>query len=155
MDATQRGACGLGVLIFIATLATSIPAVLIGGDNVSAQCLGSYGGISFNYAQWLNIYGWMNIACLGFFLCLASLWLVSPSLEMAVFLFGSIITVLLGLFNLAWFVVGAILFFKEVDGYCPAHQPLHDFALVLFIFQCFGICIGCCASELKKWLQST
>ena len=145
----------LGVsLCLLCTLAISVPAIIISSDDAGAACLGSYGGISFNYTKWLNIYGWINVACLGLFLILLSGYLVSGSATEAGFVLSAArVYAVIDAFHLAWFVVGAILFWKEVDGYCPADQPLHDFALALFILQCIFICCSCSVTKSSKGLS--
>ena len=120
------------------------------GDETCAH-LFKYQGIQFNYPYWLMVYGWSVIAvCLAYFFIgigawVDSVWKSSKMEDVLTFAFVFLLVVD-ALFQFCWFIVGAILFFSEVNPYCTAGHVIYDFGLTLFIIRC--VLIGC------TWLSS-
>jgi hypothetical protein len=143
----------LGASAFILTivigleLALAIPAVVIAEQHEHESCIGSYSGISFPYGIWLKVFGWTQIGAVLATIVFGALSIVC---EMEAASAMIILTnVLSGFFHFCWFIVGAVLYFKEVSPNCPSGTPLYDFGLALFIIQCIAWGGACCGGSGK------
>jgi hypothetical protein len=47
------------------------------------------------------------------------------------------------LFNVAWFIVGGILFFETTYPACPLGRPVTDIGMTVFVLQAIGVGIPC------------
>lgn len=145
-------ACGCITMLVSTVLGAlfslSVTAVIIHDKYGLDECIGTYGGISFGYDTWLEIYGWTNIALLCFFAFAAFCGFLAQSSEDATSCVGAcavLIAVIGYAFQFCWYIVGAILYFQEVNSSCAPGKPLHDFGLALFIIQTIvwgSACLG-------------
>ncbi len=125
----------------------AIAALSIAYQYGADECMVKYHGISFNYGTWLLIYGWTQIIealillTLGAIFCILKFMLINDN---ATFIVATIVVIIGSLFQIAWYVVGAILFFMEVDPTCSVASPLHKFGLTLFIIKSAFIACGLC-----------
>jgi hypothetical protein len=136
-------------------LALGIAAVTIANDYGADACIGVFNGISFAYGTWLFIYGWVQIATfIEMFLIGVAFGLAAAmSQEACAAASGCLLLVsyaVLGLFQVAWYVVGAILFFTEVFQTCVHSSQLYVFGLTLFILQSISIACAICAKKAQK-----
>lgn len=133
---------GFAIIACLATYALSIAAIVVSLEEADDACLQHYSGISFGYPTWLYVYGVTSIALTTVFILVVTTGAFSESLSSPVAISilcpGVSVVVLGGLFEFAWFIVGAVLFFKEVAPDCPSGHLLYDFGLALFIIQCVG-----------------
>jgi hypothetical protein len=126
--------CVYGVIIAIA-LTFGIVAIVIADKYGNDQCVGSYAGISFSYGTWLLVFGAIKVV-----MCFVSTILVIASVldKSGCSLIVTYIVGALGMgFDFAFYIVGSILFFNEVNSTnCSTEQPpLQQFGLALFIIQ--------------------
>ena len=123
-----------------------VASLVIWSKNSDNPCLGGTSLIGFSYLTWLLWTGITILVGQVVELLLLGLYLHADNnkndgLAMMTWISAAIWMFLYGCFSVAWYVVGAILYFKEVANNCPTGQNLHDYALALFIIQTVGI--GC------------
>jgi hypothetical protein len=129
----------IGILSFVSVvvLALCIPAIVIGFQGEPA-CANTYNGISFTFAKWLQVFGIFTIASLILIVTLSITALQLESKEIA-----GIMPVIGGLtrvFSVAWFVVGAILYWKTIDENC-SNEPIGQYGLAWFIIMIIGFAL--------------
>ncbi|MDD4930727.1 MAG: hypothetical protein PHG66_01055 [Candidatus Colwellbacteria bacterium] len=124
----------LSIFIILATILTalSICAIIIHDRYSNTTCIGSYSGIVFGYVKWLYIYAWTNIGLIG---CMCWLFIISRFSSIKVDSLKLNILRLGYLFQFAWYIVGAVLYFIEINESCSSGDILYDFGLALFICQ--------------------
>ncbi len=111
-------------------------------SNNSYTCIGQYFNINFQYDTWLNIFGSVNMLSISFGLYLyffqfTADWKHWNDFKEKICL---IFFCIMYLFNFAWYIVGAILYFNTVFLNCERGQSIHDFGLALFIIQTIHFC---------------
>ncbi len=157
MDKSKGCMCGCATVLIGVTLALcaalAIAALQIGSEYGHDQCIGEYRGISFGYAKWLYIHGWTEIAILTVLVILCACFgcCAFVSGDITAGCWTTVITIVLTIgyiFDFAWYIVGAILFFVEVAPTCPMGMPLYDFGLTLFIIK--SVIIGCSLLKFKQ-----
>jgi len=97
------------------------------------SCLRTYDGISFDYKLWLYVYGWTKIGLIAIMILSALASLAKELKDRMENLANSIVGMGV-LFHLAWYIVGAVLFFKTVYPSCSG--PFYSYTLTSFIVQC-------------------
>ncbi len=121
-------------LLVAFNVSLAISALIISEDYGKDECIGNYKGISFGYPTWLIVYGWTQLGALFTYMLIGICFLFSlqlnlePLKEWAIILF-TIVFIINGLFQFAWYIVGAVLFFTEVSPNCQG-LPLYDFGLL-------------------------
>lgn len=124
------------IILAIVLTALSVCAIIVHDRYNDRTCIGSYGGIMFGYVKWLYIYAWTNIGLIG---CMIWLFVISRFSSVKVNTLKLNILRLGYLFQFAWYIVGAILYFIEVNKSCSSGDILYDFGLVLFICQSIAL----------------
>ena len=120
------------IILTIILLGLSVSAILIHNKYGSLECMIDYKGVVFNYIKWLYIYAWTNIGLL----C-TSFWffIISKSSNIKVENLKLVFLRVGYLFQFSWYVVGAVLYFIEVNNPCNPSDVLYSFGLSLFICQ--------------------
>jgi len=62
---------------------------------------------------------------------------------------GSILTIFGTLFEFSWYIIGAIMYFQDVNGSCGNEQMIHHFGLALFIICTISWGFACCGSSAR------
>ena len=112
-------------------LAIYIPAIIYGQQDVPS-CATAYSGLSFDYAKWLLIFGWINVAKLGAMVLLLGFDLCKEGLFSAI---GLCLQAVLGVFELAWFIIGAVLLFSTLGNSDCHGESLWKLGLAVFILE--------------------
>jgi len=124
----------LSVFVILTSLLSllAVGAIIVHDRYSNITCIGSYGGITFGYVKWLYIYAWTNIGLIG---CIG--WLDGISRISTIGVDNLKLNILrLGyIFQFAWYIIGSILYFIEINKSCSTDDILYDFGLVLFICQ--------------------
>lgn len=122
----------LFVAICILLTIMAVGASIVHNLYSDITCVGSYKGVPFGYVKWLYIYAWTNIGCIG-----TMIWLfaVSRISNIKVDSLKSWVLVMGYLFQFAWYIIGSILYFIEINKPCSKGDVLYDFGLGLFICQ--------------------
>jgi hypothetical protein len=128
--------------------ALGIAALIVWDKNQHNDCVGKTDLISFPYLTWLLVFGIVVVAINGLTILLLCIYgcVANEKSDDAGLPFLYVLIALTGLasfFQLAWFVVGSILYFKEIHDHCPTGESLRDFGLALFILQCISLCCAC------------
>jgi len=150
------GAAGCTILVVVAaSFGLAIGEIVVANKFGDDVCVGNYHGISFSYKTWLLVSGWVNIATFCALAALGGCYLVAASAQGtvaqgAIGAAGACLMWLFGMYSLAWYIVGAVLFFKEIEPSCQSGKPLYDFGLALFILQTIGICCGACNKNARS-----
>jgi hypothetical protein len=116
--------------------------VLVYGDNSDNTCIGDLEGISFSYVTWLRVMGFSFIGGLLVLLALvfAHGWWGTWCTSKLATVFG----LLFFFFQMAWYVVGSILYWETVTTNCASGTEIQVFSLALFIIQTVVItCMYC------------
>jgi len=110
-----------------------IVTAFIYGLQDMPECASEYLGISFQYNTWLVVKAATDIGMIGL------LWLL---LWVAAYVDASVgaclafcAYVLYGLFDFAWYVVGAILLFNTLAGSECSTSPYWAFGIAMFVIQ--------------------
>jgi len=132
-----------------------IASLVIWDQNRTNPCIVDSDLINFGYLTWLR---WTGITILivngvsAFVLCIFAYAMSMDNhsgLGAICYACLALSNVISGLFQLAWYVVGAILLFDGVYNNCPHGLPLAQFGLALFIIQSISICCGLFCSRRK------
>ena len=145
----------LGILLLIG-FAVPISALVISATSAHAECVGQYGRINVSYGTWLLVYGISCIILLSFMLFTLCL-LVRNRAEASnrSICHGICLILFQGVFQLAWFVVGAVLYFNVVAPDCSSSSTVYAFGLALFVLQCIIIVTAiiaikkCCSCNIE------
>lgn len=132
MIGTIKFPLNLFIALSVVLAILSSGAIFIHERYSDNECVGTYGGIFFGYVKWLYIYGWTNIGIIGIMFWLFS---ISKCTDMKFETLKRNILCLGYLFQFSWYIVGAILYFVEVNNSCSTGDVLYDFGLALFICQ--------------------
>lgn len=109
----------------------SIAAIIIGSKNQDVDCMIDKTHIVFSFPTFLIIYGSVDLGI--------NILTSRPDNE-----FFKFIVSLYPYFNLAWFIVGSVLLFLEVEPECknnPDGKQLWTFGTIWFGFEIIGIFI--------------
>jgi hypothetical protein len=134
----KTGSCisAIMYLILAIQLGLSIASIILNDkyDADQATCMGNYGGILFGYQKWLLIFGWTGI---GIVSAIVLGLLCSCAQEIRESMEGLVNSIAgLGyLFQVAWYVVGSILYFKTIHHDCPSGDVIRDYGLSVFIIE--------------------
>jgi hypothetical protein len=151
-----KGVTMVGVAIFVVTLvmgmAMGIASIVIWQQNKENPCVGTTDLVSFDYLHYLLITGVCIIAVNGVSILLVCCYGMATLVD---FTFGEVasgalfvtLTLLNGFFTIAWYFVGAILYFSTIHLDCPSGQSLRDFGLAFFIIQTVAIACACCTAS--------
>lgn len=135
-------ACCVITIGIVSGLCFGIASILISISNTNNSCVEKFSGISFNYLQWLYIFGIIQLAWIVLLCVIGFFWFVVKIDLM-------FLCHIMNLFNFAWYIVGSILFFEEVAKTCQGCQ-LYNYGLTLFILQTIGfVATGCTLSKKK------
>jgi hypothetical protein len=140
-----------GLTVVLMTTSVGIASLVIWDENQNDTCAVRTDLVEFSYFTWLFWTGLVILIVNAIFLPAFIIYtcaLARGKTLVAAFMFALLrsVSILTTLFDIAWFVVGAILYFKEIHTECPTGGALHKFGLALFILQCIGV--GC--SVLKS-----
>jgi hypothetical protein len=134
-------ACTL--LMLGAATAVAVGAlVFVYKSGSTTECLGSFAGISFSYLTWLRVMGWTFIGSLALevIFVFAHGWTGTYCTSKAATTWGF----LMYLFQTAWAVIGAVLYWEGSTSNCSNGSQIQLFALSLFIIQTTVIvCLFC------------
>ncbi len=151
------GGCFIGLMVLIVGFnsALAIAALQIAHQYGADECMVKFQGISFDYGTWLVIYGWTQISESLILLTLAGCFgvLILMHAEDIITFVSIAMGAVLGigsLFQIAWYVVGAILFFMEVAPHCSSGLPLYKFGLTLFVIKSVIVGCGLLSANAKK-----
>lgn len=127
---------GVGV-----ALAFSIAAIVIGSQYMNVLCdINSF----IRLSTWLIVYGSVNLfgafCALGVVLTLVA--------ENGYAMVGNIVyLIVLGLFNLAWNIVGAVALFRDSMSCQTYSYSLWAMTLAILIVQWIGMLTSCCSTS--------
>src|SRR5438093_1342298 len=93
--------------VFIAMLSTDIAALVIQQNYGDDACIGSYRGISFNYATWLLVYGVVGLVYGILSFCTLAIDMANNTNGLFT-CYVSVFFIPVALFRFAWFVVGTV-----------------------------------------------
>jgi hypothetical protein len=133
---------------FSALLIGAALAIAVGGlvytygDDSKTVCVATFAGISFSYVTWLRVMGITFIGGITFEMLLICCHGFSGTVfsSKAAKTFG----IIFYLFQFAWAVVGAILYWQTVSSNCPDGSSFQMFALAIFCIQTITIvCLWC------------
>lgn len=141
---TSLGCIGMFTTLLIgAALSVAVTGlVLVYKDDPSLVCVGSLGGVSFSYITWLRVMGFTFIGSMLLEIAFVCAHGISGTIftSKAATYFGG----LMYLFQVVWYVVGAILYFKTVSNNCDSGTQIQTFSLALFIIQTtVVVCLYC------------
>ena len=132
-------------LLVMGFFVTSIIAIAKGPDY-DDPCIGVSTTIKLSYVQWLQIYGWTNISIMA--IALVCLWYYSDRQEYltsiwwrphgliqceCIVLFVSSVVGLI--FQIAWYIIGALLFFETVNDSCGVTLAIHHLGIGIFVME--------------------
>lgn len=136
-------------LLIGAALATSIGALIfVYGDDSTTECIGEFAGISFSYISWLRILGLTFCGSL-----LLEIILVFIHGWTGTLLTSKLATgwgILMYLFQTAWYVVGAILYWKTVSENCENGSQIQMFSFALFVIQSAVVLLLFCGRKAAE-----
>ena len=138
------------IVVILVCLCLGIPAILIGIDKTASECLLPYDNISFNYVVWLYSFATMQFLSIFIILWFA-IWPLICTIQIPKM--PQMVIITLSLFTIAWYIIGSILFFKQVVPECNG-QKMYHFASTVFILQTIGIfvisfnLIKCCLVKI-------
>ena len=142
--------------VFAVILCLNIPFIVC--DFVfanSGNCVNDHvnGFGNLTLATWLRVDGGCRVAVAGLFLlcALISLKNLEGALRMLICTF--ILLILYSLFALAWYIVGAVLFWGRLDktGECSGQVTGYMYALLIIGF--LGVCMNCISSNRQRQQQ--
>ena len=120
------------IILSFLTCIISVGAIFVHEKYSDIDCIDSYKYISFGYVKWLYIYAWTNI---GIIAVMSWLFVISRCSNMKIDYLKLNILRLGYIFQFSWYVIGAILYFIEINKTCSVKDVLYDFGLALFICQ--------------------
>ncbi len=118
--------------ILVSVLFISLPFAitsLILAYKTNTECFGSYNEFSFDYKLWLIVYGWTNISTTAFAISMMVCAYCGNTM-----LFGDVIIWFNQIFQFAWYIIGAVLYFITIVPGCEDNNStIYQFGLVIFI----------------------
>ena len=141
MDSSGAGiAICLGVSLALCFCLPFIICDLYFAYNDSSPCLTEdLHAVSFTLKTWLEVDAYVKIVSLVLIIILLVLAITKSD---AVGAFGGcfmIYSCLISLFNLAWFIVGAIIFWGQLNPNGTCHSSLNSYMWALLILNAIGI----------------
>lgn len=133
-----------GIYLGVAS-SLSIAALVVSNKDGDNTCIGHYNGISITYAKYLVVFGWTTISISLFTLFTVLISLVYK--ENILQPIAIALVMLFSIFDFCWYIVGTILFFKEVNNNCGDYTMIHQFGLALFIIKTIAWSVACCGSR--------
>ena len=107
-------------------------------------------GFSFTLSTWLKVEGGFRCAIAGLFLLCAifSCFNIDSAMKMLICTF--VILMLYSLFALAWLIVGAVMFWGNLDktGECSGSVKGYMYALLILGF--LGVCANCFSGNRQR-----
>ena len=93
-------------------------------------------GIGFDLKTWLLVEGYGNLAVVALLFLVALIGLCSAGAAAGLLIFSLCLLGLYSAFRLAWLIVGAIMFWGQLNGSCG--QSLNDYMWALLIINFVG-----------------
>jgi hypothetical protein len=140
------------ICLFVVLMSTgftmSIAALVVRSQNEGNPCVTNSGLMSIGYLDWLLGFGVSSFVANSIATIIGIIYIKATSdanQRTINWSFGLLVLINLisGLFQLAWYIVGAILYFTEIHDSCPARHSLRDFGLSLFIIQSVSLACTC------------
>ena len=149
----DKGSAGYFFCIFAVILCVNLPfivcdLVFAGRNNACVTTMGT--NIGLTIGTWLQVDGYCKVAIVALFFLVALAGCCNPDTAIKMFACTLCFILIYSLFNFAWLIVGAVLFWGDINekGLCGGTEVQgYMYAVLILGF------IGVCSSSFSSYKQ--
>lgn len=107
--------------------------------------------ISFPLKTWLEVDGALKLALIGLLLIVAIISCINLECALRMFACTAIFLVIYSIFNLAWLIVGAVMYWGYLNNQPGCMEtPVGSYMYAVLIMGFLGVCGNCCFTYKSK-----
>lgn len=141
---------GISICFGIFNLAFIVPNLIYAYEGTECVTFVPDEGISFNLATWLEVDAYMRISIVSLLLIVAIVSCMSLEAGAGMLLCSFCIILIYSLFQVAWLIVGSVLFWGQLNPTGICYGPVQTYLYALLIISYISLCCNCALGFKSK-----